>query len=166
MKFPQFCWSGMFIPDPESRIRMFPILDPGNWIQIFSILFLLFLSYDALRICFLTHLVNSTDLIFCYFYLQQWEWSPWWASSLWPGSPCACHRSPSPAGGSSGQLNTQVRQSIPLCMSPVTQPSRWELRPAEHTAVRQSINYPMKTCTGMSVVVFFCLKTLLWLWIE
>ncbi len=34
----QFCWSGMFIPDPESRIRMFPIPDPGYWIQIFSIL--------------------------------------------------------------------------------------------------------------------------------
>ncbi len=28
----------MFIPDPESRIRMFPIPDPGYWIQIFSIL--------------------------------------------------------------------------------------------------------------------------------
>ncbi len=37
-KFPQFCWSGMFIPDPESRIRMFPIPDPGYWIKIFSIL--------------------------------------------------------------------------------------------------------------------------------
>ncbi len=34
----QFCWSGMFIPDPGSRIRMFPILDPGSCIQIFSIL--------------------------------------------------------------------------------------------------------------------------------
>ncbi len=28
----------MFIPDPESRIQMFPILDPWYWIQIFSIL--------------------------------------------------------------------------------------------------------------------------------
>ena len=28
----------MFIPDPESRIRMIPIPDPGYWIQIFSIL--------------------------------------------------------------------------------------------------------------------------------
>jgi hypothetical protein len=28
----------MFIPDPGSRIRMFPILDPRSWIQIFSIL--------------------------------------------------------------------------------------------------------------------------------
>ncbi len=28
----------MFIPDPESRIRMFPIPDPVYWIQIFSVL--------------------------------------------------------------------------------------------------------------------------------
>jgi hypothetical protein len=28
----------MFIPDPESRIRMFPIPDSGYWIQIFFIL--------------------------------------------------------------------------------------------------------------------------------
>ncbi len=34
----QFCWSAMFIPDPESRIRMFPIPYPGYWILIFSIL--------------------------------------------------------------------------------------------------------------------------------
>ncbi len=32
----QFCWSGMFIPDPGSRIQMFSIQDPGSWIQIFS----------------------------------------------------------------------------------------------------------------------------------
>ncbi len=31
----QFCWSGMFIPDPGSRIRFFSIPDPGFWIQIF-----------------------------------------------------------------------------------------------------------------------------------
>ncbi len=30
----------MLIPDPESRIRMFPIPDPGYWIPIFSILVL------------------------------------------------------------------------------------------------------------------------------
>ncbi len=32
----QFWWSGMFIPDPGSRIRMFSVQDPGSWIQIFS----------------------------------------------------------------------------------------------------------------------------------
>ncbi len=34
----QFCWSGLFIPDPGSRIRIFSIPDPGFWIRIFSIL--------------------------------------------------------------------------------------------------------------------------------